>query len=152
MMKAFLLASLGLGVLWLPQTKAATITPLTIAIEGLKSGNGGVSLTLFNEAQQKHYPVRPENAFHSEYKALGGLNKMVFVIPNLPEGEYAAFAYHDEDGNKKINTNLVGIPTEGYGASQGATNAFGPPKYADARFTLKSSVPNSQTVTVRVTY
>ncbi len=125
---------------------------LIVNIEGLKSGNGGVSITLFDSKNQKYFPTKPEFAINKEYKDLNGKDKIEFNFNNLPEGEYAAFAYHDEDGNKKINTNFVGIPTEGYGATQGAKNKFGPPKYINAKFNLSSSVTSDSIVTLKIEY
>lgn len=51
----------------------------------------------------------------------------------MPAGSYAIVAMHDENGNGKLDSNLVGMPTEGYGTSKSARGTFGP-KYEDARF------------------
>ncbi len=55
-------------------------------------------------------------------------------IPNLPPGEYAAQAYHDENGNDKVDQGLFGIPREGVGFSNDAKIRLGPPRYRDAAF------------------
>jgi uncharacterized protein (DUF2141 family) len=36
--------------------------------------------------------------------------------------------------NGKLDTNRLGIPTEGYGFSNNARNLFGPPSFAAASF------------------
>ena len=38
-------------------------------------------------------------------------------IENLQPGEYAAFVLHDGNGNGKVDSNIVGVPTEGFGFS-----------------------------------
>ena len=54
----------------------------------------------------------------------------------LPFGEYAISAYHDRNGNMKLDTGLFGVPKEPLGTSNDARIRFGPPKYEDAVFTL----------------
>ena len=114
-------------------------TNLKITIVGLKSGVGDVGLTLFNKNNEKYFPLHPEKALIEDYKHLNGSHEIEFVYLNLPPGEYAALAYHDEDQNKKINTNFLGLPSEGYGASQNAPSSFGPPSFKDAKFNLPDS-------------
>lgn len=52
-----------------------------------------------------------------------------FSIENLKPGKYAIRYYHDENLNGKMETNLVGKPTEGYGFSNNVTGKFGPPPF-----------------------
>lgn len=118
----------------------------------MKSGTGGVEITLFDKAHENDYPTHPKNAVGKQYKDLSGNKKIEFVFNDLPEGEYAAFAFHDEDDNKKINTNMVGIPTEGYGATEGAKNKFGPPKYKDAKFVVSKTTAAETSVPLKIEY
>lgn len=37
---------------------------------------------------------------------------------NLPRGRYGVAVWHDENGNNRVDTNLVGLPKEGYGFSR----------------------------------
>jgi uncharacterized protein (DUF2141 family) len=53
----------------------------------------------------------------------------------LPPGGYAVAVIHDENGNGKLDT-LAGIPREGFGFSRNPRIAFGPPKFASAKFDL----------------
>jgi uncharacterized protein (DUF2141 family) len=57
----------------------------------------------------------------------------------LAHGEYAISAYHDRNGNGKLDTGLFGIPKEPLGTSNDAKIRFGPPKYEDAVFILDRS-------------
>ena len=56
-------------------------------------------------------------------------NKCTFSIPDLKPGKYALRYYHDENMNGKMETNLVGKPTEGYGFSNNVVGKFGPPTF-----------------------
>lgn len=62
----------------------------------------------------------------------------------LAPGRYAIKAYHDINGNGKLDTNWMGIPKEPYGFGNDAMGAFGPPSYEQAA--VKVDGP----VTVRV--
>lgn len=55
---------------------------------------------------------------------------------NVPKGNYAAAALHDEDDDKKMTKNVLGLPTEGYAASRNAhRGVLGPPRWDEAVFT-----------------
>src|ERR1051325_8420985 len=48
---------------------------------------------------------------------------------DIPPGTYAMAVIHDENMNGKLDTNVLGIPTEGYGFSNGAKGAVGAPSF-----------------------
>ena len=52
----------------------------------------------------------------------------------MPGDEDAIAVIHDEDMNGKLETNLLGIPTEGYGFSNDAKSLVGVPSFSDASF------------------
>jgi uncharacterized protein (DUF2141 family) len=56
------------------------------------------------------------------------------VFSELPKGVYGISAFHDENKNGKLDTNLVGYPTEEYCASRNARNTFSAPSFSDAKF------------------
>jgi len=56
-------------------------------------------------------------------------NSCILTIPALKPGKYAVRYYHDENMNGKMETNIVGKPTEGYGFSNNVTGKFGPPPF-----------------------
>jgi uncharacterized protein (DUF2141 family) len=53
---------------------------------------------------------------------------------NIPLGTYALAVIHDENMNGKLDTNSLGIPTEGYGFSNDVKGLLGPPSFAAASF------------------
>jgi uncharacterized protein (DUF2141 family) len=53
---------------------------------------------------------------------------------DIPPGTYAMAVIHDENMNGKLDTNWLGVPTEGYGFSNNATGVLGPPSYSAASF------------------
>ncbi len=61
------------------------------------------------------------------------------VFPNLPPGTYAISCFHDVNGNGKLDTNLLGIPSEPYGFSNNARPKFRAPSWAESKFELKNT-------------
>lgn len=71
------------------------------------------------------------------------------VIEGLPFGEYAISVFHDENDNGELDTNWIGMPKEGVGASNNAKSRMGPPKYADAKFQFSQ---NEQKISFKMQY
>lgn len=53
---------------------------------------------------------------------------------DIPPGTYAMAVIHDENMNGKLETNWLGIPTEGYGFSNDAKGVVGAPSFSAASF------------------
>jgi uncharacterized protein (DUF2141 family) len=67
----------------------------------------------------------------------------------LKPGKYAFKYFHDENNNnKKMDTNVIGIPKEGYGFSNNAKGRFGPPDFKDTIFEIK----NDTTIICTINY
>lgn len=58
------------------------------------------------------------------------------LFSGLSEGDYVIRYFHDENNDGELQTNLFGLPTEGYGFSSNAKANFGPVKYKDAKFAV----------------
>ena len=56
----------------------------------------------------------------------------------MKPGKYAFKYFHDENSNKKLDTNLIGIPKEGYGFANNIYGSFGPPDFKDTIFEVKN--------------
>ena len=103
---------------------------LTVNISGLSSNKGSLMVGVYNTK---------ENFLNTTFKGEVVMienKKAMVVFKNLPKGEYAVSFVHDENNNKKMDTNFLGIPKEDYGCSNNATGFMGPPKYDDAKFQL----------------
>jgi len=57
-----------------------------------------------------------------------------FDFLDIPRGTYALVVVHDENMNGKLDTNWMGIPTEGYGFSNNAKALLGAPSFGAAMF------------------
>lgn len=92
---------------------------LDIEILELRNSKGNIMLQLFDST---------EKVLDQERITIIN-NKSSFLIPGLKAGKYAVRYYHDENMNGKMETNLVGKPTEGYGFSNNVIGKFGPPPF-----------------------
>jgi uncharacterized protein (DUF2141 family) len=54
----------------------------------------------------------------------------------LPPGRYAVSLFQDLNGNRRLDTNFLGIPKEASGSSNNPPTRWGPPKFADALVTV----------------
>jgi len=62
-----------------------------------------------------------------------------FEFSGLAAGNYAVSVVYDEDGNGKLNTGFLGIPSEPVGFSNNAKATFGPPSFDKASFAFPQS-------------
>ncbi len=63
---------------------------------------------------------------------------MTVSFEDIKPGTYAINVFHDENSNKKMETNFIGIPVEGYGFSNNP-RLFGPPTFNKTKFIFKEA-------------
>ena len=85
---------------------------LTVQLTDIRAGTGIVKLGLVDAAgfDGKARPVQATGA-----PASG--ETQAFVFKDVAPGRYAVMVTHDENGNGKLDANMLGMPTEGYGFS-----------------------------------
>jgi uncharacterized protein (DUF2141 family) len=120
-------------------SSTATLTVNTIE-DSTRKGVVRIALWHGEEGFPKGKPFRVAAADMTNGKATAAFN-------DLEPGDYAVSAFYDKNNDGKLDTNMVGKPTEPYGFSNDARGTFGPPKYQEARFTVTSA---GQTVTVHL--
>ncbi len=114
---------------------------ITVVIENLNSNKGEVYVSLYNtEASFLG------KGFKSTKSKIVN-NSCTIKFENVPNGIYAISFFHDENENKKMDTNFLGIPKEDYGCSNNATGFMGPPKWEDAKFEINNA-SITQTITL----
>ena len=68
---------------------------------------------------------------------------------DLAPGVYAVSVLHDENGNGKMDKSFIGIPREGYGASNNPPKMKRAPHFDEARFSLNGP---DQALEIRLIY
>lgn len=101
---------------------------LNIEIVDIRNNSGNIMLQLFDGNEKV---ITQEKTQIKD-------NKCSITFTNLKPGKYAIRYYHDENINGKMETNLVGKPTEGYGFSNNVIGKFGPPAFEKWLFELAS--------------
>lgn len=105
-----------------------------VSIEGVKNNTGRIGVLLFNQA--KGFPGDDKVAFRQALVP-AKKGKVEVVFEDVPAGTYAVAVMHDENENLKIDTNMLGIPKEGYGASNNVRNMFRGPRFEEAAFQFR---------------
>jgi len=115
----------------LPQNQAPPENLVHVEIDGLRNDKGQVLCAISSSAED--FPKNgAKAAAHAKSEITRG--HAVCEFPGIAPGTYAVSAFHDENSNGKMDTNFVGIPREGVGASNNAKGHFGPPKFNAAAF------------------
>lgn len=68
---------------------------------------------------------------------------------NVAEGTYAISVIHDANNNKKFDKNFLGIPTEGYGASQNKLPFAAAPKFDENKFNVAANSTTTANIKLR---
>lgn len=71
------------------------------------------------------------------------------VFNNIAPGTYAILVIHDANNNRKFDTNFLGIPKEGYGASQNKLPFAGAPKFEENKFVVTDQSVNYSNIKLR---
>src|ERR1700722_9002730 len=108
---------------------------LTIRIVGAKSSKGRIAIAVFNG--EAGFPGDKSKTVRTLQAGIDPQTLIAQVtLKNLPRGVYAVSVFHDENMNGRLDKNVLGIPKEGYGASNNPRKSMGPPKFAEAKFQL----------------
>ncbi len=113
---------------------------ITVEFKGMKSDKGSLYVALYNTESSFL-----KKGFKGEVVKITD-KKATIIFKDIPEGNYAISSFHDENNNKKMDANFLGIPKEPIGMSNDATGFMGPPKYKDAKFEVTKNI----TLTINV--
>lgn len=110
----------------------ASCPGIHVKILDIKNSTGTVACALFES---------PEG-FPSEFLQFATNITMIKIrdtkarcnFLDVPPGTYALAVVHDENKDGKLNTNWLGVPTEGYAFSSGAEASLSAPSFEDASF------------------
>lgn len=119
---------------------------LTVEISGFRNNDGVARACLYDN--EKGFPLKPEYAIRIVSVGITG-NRTMAIFRDVPPGTYAVSVLHDENGNGRMDTNALGLPKEGAGASNNPGSILGPPGFEDARFTVSGA---EKTVPVTIRY
>ncbi|MFI3322190.1 MAG: DUF2141 domain-containing protein [Rikenellaceae bacterium] len=103
---------------------------VTVVISAIKSGEGNLVLWYYDDAQSYYEDetvvFRKDIVSLDKYKSE---KQPVITTVTLPEGKYVLFAFHDKNGDGKIEKNLLGQQMDGIGYAN-STTTFKQPKFS----------------------
>ncbi len=144
-MRAILLfAACTLGLFWAGCRGIARQEPvfdegtgwIGVAVTGLRNTDGQVLVTLFSSAEG--FPGDAGSAVQAR-RVEPTEDTVTVRFEEVPYGRCAVSVLHDENSNGKLDTGVLGIPTEGYGASNNPPPRFGPPRFGESAFELRQA-------------
>lgn len=108
---------------------------LSLTIDGISSSDGNVCVAIYKD--QKSFLKFDKVYKMGSEKAVKG--NTFIQINDIAEGNYAVAVFHDENGNKELDTNMLGIPKESVAFSNAKMKMFGPPKFDECAFKIASN-------------
>ena len=144
----------------LSRKAAACVLPLVIATSGISSSRvhaaevvvnvsgitaplGQIGCSLFESPA--NFPMNNIEARQVWVKA--ATKGVSCEFQQVSAGRYAVSVGHDVNGNKSVDTNFIGVPTEQWGVSGNIRPTMRAPRFEEAVFTIP---PNADVVTLDI--
>jgi uncharacterized protein (DUF2141 family) len=118
-----------------PAQPTTRLESVRVQIHGIRNTNGDIACAIFNAAEG--YPEESTKAYKFTRMASPG-NSAICQFHDIPPGTYAVAVFHDENANGKLDKNFLGIPREGYGASNNVRPKMSAPAFKDTAFSVKA--------------
>jgi uncharacterized protein (DUF2141 family) len=130
------------------EPQATGTATLTVRVNGARNAKGMIRVALFHGG--KGFPNDASQAVHRQAADIDPQTLSAQVVfAGLPDGVYAVSVFHDENMNEKLDKNFMGVPKEGYGASNNPKKKMGPPNFDEAKFPLSGT---EQSVEIKLMY
>ncbi len=113
----------------------ATAATLTVKITGISEAVGKMAVKLVSS--QEAYDGKAK-ASAAQMLSVSSTEPMTMTFPDLAPGTYAVMVMQDENGNGKLDSNILGIPKEGYGFSNNP-NVMRKPYFNETKFEVTSA-------------
>lgn len=114
-------------------TAAAQKSTLTVFVENIAVAKGRIHVGIYKDAAS--FPKK-KFAFAGKEVPVSAVGSLEVAIEDLAPGRYAVAVFHDMNGNGKLDTNVLGVPTEPYTFSNGAVAKWSSPGFEEAAFDL----------------
>lgn len=111
---------------------------LTVAFPSA-APQGQIMVAVFNS--EANYGGEGQPAKAAMLDAAAGQTSVTF--DGLPDGDYAVRAFHDLNGDGKMNTNPFGMPVEPFAFSNNAVGNMGPASWERAKFAAAGATTQS---------
>ena len=116
--------------------QAKPTAKLTVVVDGLRHQSGQVCLRVYSSEQG--FPGSARGVVQSGCTKVTG-KSAIKDFYGLKPGTYAVALYADKNNDSKLNTNFLGIPSEGFWISNNPKAKTRPPKFSEASFDLSQN-------------
>ena len=122
-------------------------TTIKVDAEKIRNATGMMACALFNAADG--FPDVQAKSFQYVYVPINsGVASCEFK--DVAAGTYAVSVFHDENDNKKLDKNFVGMPLEGYGVSNNIRHMMSAPGFKESSFHVNWEVDKN--IKIRMGY
>jgi len=130
----------------LPSKAATPGGAVRVDISGLRNTSGDIRCLMFNGPDG--FPELQAKAFRTTRGVIDG-DHAVCDFRDVAPGNYAVIVLHDENSNGRMDRNLMGVPQEGYVASNNLHPAMSAPGFRQATFTVGATGVTSLSLRIR---
>jgi uncharacterized protein (DUF2141 family) len=127
--------------------QSASCPGIHVQVLNIRNSTGTVDCALFDAPEG--FPIEvlrsATNVMVIKVRQAQARCSFIDILP----GTYALAVIHDENMNGKLDTNWLGIPTEGYGFSNDVKASLGAPSFAAASFAYDG---RNLALTIRMEY
>ena len=111
--------------------QTAKPSAISVEVSGFRNDKGQLGCSLFNGPDG--FPRDGSKVLRHMWAPIHG-GRAQCVFPGVPAADYAVTIFHDENGNKKFDSNFVGYPLEGYGFSNNVKPMLKAPGFEETKF------------------
>lgn len=110
----------------------AWATELVVRVSGITEPLGKIGCALFANAEG--FPMDSNGA--RQLWLAAETKGTTCRFEHVPEGAYAVSIAHDMNGNRKVDTNFLGMPSEQWGVSRNIRPTLRAPRFEEAVFKI----------------
>ncbi|MFT8523348.1 DUF2141 domain-containing protein [Gluconobacter oxydans] len=103
---------------------------LDVTVTNIPDATGNIRVAVCTKVEF----LEPDCAYHAVTPSRVGQVSVTFE--DVRPGVYAVQVFQDRNDNQKLDQNFLGMPKEPLGFSRHPPMHFGPPRFADAAFSL----------------
>jgi uncharacterized protein (DUF2141 family) len=111
----------------------ASATWINVDVAQVRNDNGLIAVTLYAD-DSSTFLAHHGSLYTGRFPAHQGVTHTCIFVPK--PGVYAIAAYHDENGNRKLDRGETGAPTEGFGFSNNPSTFIGIPAFTRVRLSV----------------
>jgi uncharacterized protein (DUF2141 family) len=124
---------------------------ITVNLSGVRSQKGNIVVCLWKSQAAKDFPLCSKTASFQQSTVKAAGSRVSAIFRDVPSGEYAISAFHDENQDGQLNRGAMGRPKEGLAISnldlnQGRRER---PSFNKAKFTVNGAKTMSMSLMYR---